>query len=140
MLMAFTFSELSRSDLSHVETARGFLELGLPSVAWDELGKVEPGARDTAETLALRAEILLLQEKLEDARIAAEGAVKLHPGSALCHYALALVEAAEGNFPAVRESLECAFRVSAELRPDALFDGRLTEFWAAETGQNQSAH
>jgi hypothetical protein len=133
--MAFTLSELSRSDLSHVETARGFLELGLPHVAWDELGKVEPAARDTAETLALRAEILLFQERVEHARIAAEGAVKLHPGAARCYYALALVEAAEGNFSAVRESLECAFRASPEMRTDALFDARLTEFWAAEPQQ-----
>jgi predicted Zn-dependent protease len=74
-------------------------------------------------------EILLAEGKADHARTVAAGAVRMHPDSAMCHYALALVEVTAGNVPATQEALRAACSTDPDVRRLALDESRLAGFW-----------
>jgi tetratricopeptide (TPR) repeat protein len=63
----------------HLEAPVGFLDLGMPQDAWDELEKMPPILRDTDAVLDLRIEIFQKLGKWESARILAESVAKRCP-------------------------------------------------------------
>lgn len=57
----------------------GFLELGMPDDAWEELESLPPGQHDQAEVRELRIAISMRLEKWQAARIDAETMARRHP-------------------------------------------------------------
>ena len=59
--------------------AEGFLELGLPQDAWDELEEIEPEHRDALEVLKLRLNILIPMQRWESAAILGDSIIRKSP-------------------------------------------------------------
>ncbi|GAA5119257.1 hypothetical protein GCM10023212_11090 [Luteolibacter yonseiensis] len=64
-----------------LHAAIGFLELGMPDDAWEELDSLPPGQREFADVRELRISISLRMEKWHAARIEAEEMAGRDPGN-----------------------------------------------------------
>lgn len=67
---------------THLLAAEGYLDLGMPQKAWDELEEIAPEDRTRVETLLMRLAVLQSLEKWEFAATIARGAVQKHPDCA----------------------------------------------------------
>lgn len=67
------------SHTRSIHAAIGFLELGMPDDAWEELDSLPPGQRDVADVRELRISIAMRLEKWQAARIDAETMAGRHP-------------------------------------------------------------
>ena len=94
----------------------GFLELGMPEDAWEELDTVPPGQRDREEICEMRIAVLMRLEKWEGARIDAEAMAKRHPGNSGWWISWAYALRREKSVPEAREVLLQA----AQLHPGEL--------------------
>lgn len=65
----------------HLTTAEGFLDLGMPQEAWDQLDEIEPRHRANAEVLAMRLRILEQLGRHDLGAEIARGVVHAHPDS-----------------------------------------------------------
>jgi hypothetical protein len=99
----------------HITTAEGFLELGMPDEAWEQLEEIEPKHRADASVLAMRLRILQRMERFEMGTKIARGAVRLHPGELdLWLLGSHHVRGAQGAAEALAFLLRCADQFQVE--------------------------
>ena len=72
---------MSPNDRKYLVAAEGYLELGLPLDANEELEKIDPEKRDESEVLIVRLEIYETLEKWELVKTVAKILINRHPDS-----------------------------------------------------------
>lgn len=80
-VVAIDRMNLSPNDRSHLLAAEGYLELGLPLDANEELEKIDADKRNESEVLIVRLEIYETLEKWELVQTVAKTLVNRHPDS-----------------------------------------------------------
>ena len=105
-----TKSSLEPPDCHFLSAAVGWLELGNPAEAENELRQVSPANQDAAEVLVVHWFIQERQGAWERAREVAQRMRQAHPGNAFghIHYAYALRRAPGGGLEAAWHALEPA--------------------------------
>lgn len=110
--MIAAMSPLART----LNATTGFLELGMPKDAWEELEMLPPGQRDREEVCELRIAVLTRLESWQAARIDAEAMAKRNPGNPSWWISWAYALRREKSIPEAREVLLQA----AQLHPGEL--------------------
>lgn len=107
-------SELYEADLlalsKHLEAAHGYLGLGMPMEAWNELEGIEPSLRASREVLAMRVEVCAALEKWEMMAEIARSLAKSDPDTV--DHVLSRAYAARRQ-----EGLDAAVAILEEARP-----------------------
>ena len=114
---------------SETEKAEGFMELGMFPDAWNSLEELAPEQRATPQVFGFRVKILVALEKLEAARIVAEGMERKFPQAPESWQALALVLLAEGDKKNSKAALRKSFELSPASRLVILEDASFDEIW-----------
>jgi hypothetical protein len=67
------------TESDHIVAAEGFLDLGMPQDAWDQLEEIEPSRRAGPDVLAMRLRILERMGYQDLGAEIARGATRTHP-------------------------------------------------------------
>ena len=101
-----------------VTAAEGFLQLGMPEEAWDELEEIDPELAHLAEVLLLRILILNALKRWEAATIIGESAIEKYPQLGELYLATAY---AERRFRNIKDALVILLTGEAILEKNPLF-------------------
>src|SRR5258705_10135172 len=137
-MMVQTVRNLELSDGRHLLAAQGWLELGNPSEAGEEIARIAPANRDHPDVLELRWTICAAGQSWEAGLTIAETLLRVAPerASGWLHQAYALRRVKEGGLQRAWEALRVAYDkfpkaevISFNLACYATQMGRLDEAW-----------
>jgi tetratricopeptide (TPR) repeat protein len=112
-----------------LERAAGYLELGMPRAAWEELEELPTAERSNPHVLAMGVRVYLALGKLEEAKLIADKLAIELPDFALSWASMARVEAALGRIDEAKMFLWKAVQVDPKIEIQLLDDPLLERVW-----------